>query len=307
LAFDRSGRQDAPLPYKSFQLARDSGKETSAGHFNRSDKRIEEKAMHALIDEGMVETIRTTGKTNESLPDRIEILEEYGLPYDRPAENVIISGCQILSSLPQVLRSLAAILDRKAFSYTFLSQEYCCGNYLYRPIIKARDDEAMAECRALSKEFVERNVERAKALAARRLVIFCSPCYPVYKHAFPEEDIVFYPVAINEVMDKVRFREGIDYYAGCYKLHKRFAPVPMDLKSTDDVFSNIEGLEINRISAPKCCFTPDGLSHMVGNIRTEQMVHICTGCYGQASQNLPEESKTAVMMLPQFIEKVIGG
>jgi len=262
--------------------------------------------MHPLIDEKIVETIRTTGKTNESLPDRANILEKYGLPYDRPAENAIISGCQILSSLPQELRSLATIFDTKAFSYTFLSQEYCCGNYLYRPIIKARDDEAMAECRALSKEFVEKNVKRTKALGATRMVIFCSPCYPVYKHAFPDENIVFYPAAINEVMDKVGFKEKIDYYAGCYKLHKRFAPVPMDLQSTDDVLSNIEGLEVNRISAPKCCFTPDGLSHMIENIRTDRMVHICTGCYGQASRNLPKESKTEVMMLPQFIEKVIN-
>ncbi len=46
---------------------------------------------------------------------------------------------------------------------------------------------------------------------------------------------------------------------------------------------------------------------MIQNIRTDRMVHICTGCYGQASQNLPEGSNTEVMMLPQFVEKVIGG
>ena len=261
--------------------------------------------MHELIDKGIVEIIRATGKTSKDLPDREDIFHKHGMPYDREAENVIITGCQILSVLPHILGSLIRILDRKNFSYTFLSKEYCCGNYLYRPAIKARDDEAMAECRALSKEFVEKNIVQAKSLGAKRLVIFCSPCYPIYKYAFPEEDIVFYPAAISEVMETVSFKERIDYYAGCYKLHKKVSPVPMDLKSTEEVFAKLEGVDINRISAPKCCYKPEGLSHMLENISTDLMVHICTGCYGQAKLNLPPDSKTEVLMLPELIERTI--
>jgi len=59
--------------------------------------------VHDLVNPKMVETIRTTGKTSENLPDRIEILEKYGLSYDQPAENAIITGCRILSSLPQII------------------------------------------------------------------------------------------------------------------------------------------------------------------------------------------------------------
>jgi hypothetical protein len=259
--------------------------------------------MHTLINKEMVDTIRATGKTSKGLPDREGILKEYGLPYDREAENVIITGCQILSMLPHILSSLTRILDRKNFSYTFLSEEQCCGNYLYRPAIKARDDEAMAQCRDLSKEFVEMNIRRAKNFGAKRLVIFCSPCYPIYRHAFPEEDIVFYPVAISEVMGGVNLEERIDYYAGCYKLHRKFSPVPMDLKSTNEVFSKMEGLDVHRISAPKCCFTPEGLSHMTENVLTRLMVHICTGCYGQALQNIPSDKGIEILMLPELVER----
>jgi len=152
--------------------------------------------MHPLIDANMVETIRTSGNTAAPLPPRVEVLEKHGLPYDREAENVIVSGCQILYLLPEVLSSLARVLASGDFSYTFLSREYCCGNYLYRPAVKAREEAAMAECRELSKEFVSLNLLAAKGLGAKRLVIFCSPCYPIYKHAFPREDIVFYPKAI---------------------------------------------------------------------------------------------------------------
>lgn len=261
--------------------------------------------MHPLIDEAMVESIRSSGKTGADLPDRVPILEERNLPYDRPAENVVVSGCQILPAHPHLLLPLARLFDSKGFSYTFLSTEYCCGNYLYRPAIKARDEAAIAECRQLSKEFVGKNIEQAKELGAKRVIIFCSPCYPIYKYAFPDEDIIFYPAAVNELMDEVEFNQRIDYYAGCYRLHRKFSPVPMDLESTEEVFDKIKGLEINRIDAPRCCYHPEGLAHMIDHIETKTMLHICTGCYGQTLQNLPKGSETQVMMLPDFVEKVI--
>lgn len=262
--------------------------------------------MHPLIDENAVELIRTTGNGLKGLPDRKTVFEDKGLPYDRQAENVIISGCQILSFLPHVLSSLASIYDRRGFSYTFLSKEYCCGNNLYRPAIKARDDAALDECRGLSKEFVAKNLEMAKELGARRLVIFCSPCYPVFKHALPEENIVFYPVTLAEIMESIPFQERIDYYAGCYKLHRKFSPVPMDLKSTNEVFAKLDGLDVNRISAPQCCYKPEGAAHMIENVKTKLMVHICTGCYGQALANLPQDKETEVLMLPELVERAMN-
>jgi len=261
--------------------------------------------MHSLIDEGMVETIRDTGNTAAGLPPRIEVLEKHGLPYDREAENVIVSGCQILYLLPHMLSSLTRVLERGDFSYTFLSREYCCGNYLYRPAIKARDDEALAGCRELSREFVALNLLAAKELGARRLVIFCSPCYPIYKHAFPDEDIVFYPRALAEAIGKLDCGQTIDYYAGCYRLHRRFSPAPMDLDSTEEVFSRLEGLEVNRIDAPQCCYKPEGAAHIAASVTTETLVTICTGCYGQALASLPPGGGTEVLMLPELVERAL--
>ena len=80
----------------------------------------------------------------------------------------------------------------------------------------------------------------------------------------------------------------------------------MDLKSTDEIFSKIKGLEINRISAPQCCYKPEGLKHMVENMKTKQMVHICTGCYGQAKTAISKEKEVDITMLPKFIENIIN-
>jgi len=262
--------------------------------------------MNPLIDKTIVEAIETTGKTNLNLPDRIDVLKAHSLPYDRNAEYAVITGCQILSSLPNVLSSLSRIMDLGNISHTFLSEEFCCGNYLYRPAIKARDDDAMDECRSLSRRYVERNLLEAREFGADSLVIFCSPCYPIYRHAFPEVKILFYPEIIARAMGPLRYDEAIDYYAGCYKLHRKFSPVSMDLQSTNEVFSNIEGLTVNRISAPQCCFTGDGLQHMLDGIRNRLMVHICTGCYGQARQSIRGDGDTEVLMLPEFVERLIN-
>ncbi len=260
--------------------------------------------MHSLIDANMVKTIRATGNASDTLPTRTDVLERHGLPYDRTADNVIITGCQILGAMPQVLKDLVAILAQGGVTYTFLSKEFCCGNYLYRPAIKANDEEAQAECRALSKEFVGRNIEKAKELGAQQIIVFCSPCYPIYKYAFPNEAIRFYPQVINSAITDLRWNGEIDYYAGCYRLHRRFSPVPMDLESANAVFRRIKGLSINRISAPHCCYKPDGLAHMLKRVETRCMVHICTGCYFQALVNMPKDRNVQVLMLPEFIRMV---
>jgi hypothetical protein len=263
--------------------------------------------MHPLIDANIVETIRTTGNTSHNLPDRIETMDAMSLPFDRPAENVVIMGCQNLKVVPGALEKFARILERGHIDYTFLAKEYCCGNYLYRPAIKAKDEKAMEECRSLSREFAGKNLEQAKKLGARRLILFCSPCYPIYKFAFPDEDIIYYPQAIIEATGRMEYHRGIDFYAGCYKLHRRFSPVPMDLKTTNMLFDKIEGLSVNRISAPSCCYKPDGLAHMIAHVRTDCMVHICTGCYSQAVASMPEDRQVNVLMLSEFVDMIQKG
>ena len=119
-------------------------------------------------------------------------------------------------------------------------------------------------------------------------------------------EIDFDAERMAELMDEFEYHEKIDYYAGCYRLHKKFSPAKMDLKSTNDVFAKIKGLEINRISAPQCCYNPKGLQHMIDGIQTRTMVHICLGCHGQATSNLPEGSETKVMLLPEFVEMAMN-
>jgi hypothetical protein len=45
---------------------------------------------------------------------------------------------------------------------------------------------------------------------------------------------------------------------------------------------------------------------MIGNVKTDLMVHICTGCYGQAINNMGENKEVEVLMLPELVEKAMG-
>ncbi|MBW2086949.1 MAG: hypothetical protein JRI54_13120 [Deltaproteobacteria bacterium] len=45
---------------------------------------------------------------------------------------------------------------------------------------------------------------------------------------------------------------------------------------------------------------------MIDNVKTDLMVHICTGCYGQARANLPKDKGTEVLMLPEFVERALN-
>ena len=260
--------------------------------------------MTNLINMEMVERIREKGVTLER-GSREDILNQHGFPVDREAEHVILSGCLVLFSMPHILRSLANVLERSGVSFTFLSKEYCCGNYLYRPAIKARDEQALEECRAYSKEFIGKNIEQAKKLGARRLVVFCSPCYPIYKYLFPDEEVEYYPALLQRVVGEFSLEQEIDYYPGCYKLHSRFAPVEMDLQSTDLLLEKIKGLKVNRIVAEQCCFKPAGIEQLIQETRTDLQLHICTGCYEQALKHVGKQKAVEVVMLPQLIERLM--
>jgi hypothetical protein len=78
----------------------------------------------------------------------------------------------------------------------------------------------------------------------------------------------------------------------------------MDLKSTNAVFDRIEGLSINRIGAPACCHTEQGLNHMLANVKTKHMVHVCNGCYIRARENMPADAQAEVLLLPEWICRI---
>jgi len=65
------------------------------------DPKEGKSGMNELINEEMVERIRTIGNAFDDGSDRKTTMTSLGLPYDRPAENVVIMGCQNLRLMPE--------------------------------------------------------------------------------------------------------------------------------------------------------------------------------------------------------------
>lgn len=258
--------------------------------------------MKAFINHAMIALINKGG-TASDIGDRIDVLLKNGLPVDKNADNVIISGCLSIFMYPHVFRSLSNVLEKCGSSFTFLSKEYCCGSYLWRSALKAGDEEDWDECSKYSKQFIDRNIVQARNLGTKRIIVGCSMCYSIYKYLYPQENIVYYPEILAECLPKLWTDKKIDYYPGCYKFHRKLFPVPTDLVSTEQVFAKIQGLIIHRIEAKACCFKPAGIAHLVTNSCAETQVHVCTGCYSQAKKNVTKDVE--VLMLPELVERLI--
>lgn len=44
---------------------------------------------------------------------------------------------------------------------------------------------------------------------------------------------------------------------------------------------------------------------MTENIQNRRMVHICTGCYGQALRNVPSDKGIEILMFPEFVQRAL--
>jgi Fe-S oxidoreductase len=99
-------------------------------------------------------------------------------PPRRTAETVYFVGC-VSSFYPRaysIPQSLVQVLGRADVEFTTLGgEEWCCGYPLYVAGMGAR----MAE-------LARHNVERVRAVGAKRVIFTCPSCYYAWSHLYPE-------------------------------------------------------------------------------------------------------------------------
>jgi len=101
-----------------------------------------------------------------------------GLDRKEGAEIVYFMGCvapfyPMVYSVPQ---SFVSLLDKAGVSYTTLGgEEYCCGFPL---VIAGMGKHA--------RDMMRHNVERVRAMGAKKLVAACPSCYHTWKHDYPK-------------------------------------------------------------------------------------------------------------------------
>jgi len=263
-----------------------------------------------MIDQKLVENIRTYGTYRDTGEGRSKILEDAGFRIGEKAEHVIIMGCVQPESMPHVLGDLRVLLDHLKVDNTLLAKEYCCGWMpLGQPAVFAKNEEDIAASKKLSREFVLANFAQAKALGAKSIVLFCAACEPSYTNYKDETDleIISYSELIDRYFEGGNLDEVADYYAGCYRFRRRITAEPVDIEPALRVLNKIEGFRVNHLDNNLCCYIPPHLEQLSNSLTTKNLVTICTGCYHNARRALQEKGDYRVRMLPEVVLAAVQG
>jgi Fe-S oxidoreductase len=262
-----------------------------------------------MINEKSIENIRKYGVAVGTGKGKMQILvKELGFPVGKKAQNVIISGCFQPEGMPHVFRAFKNILDYFKIDYTLLDKEYCCGWMpIGQPAVIAKNEEDIAAFKEVSREFIIQNFKQAKELGARSIVLFCGACEPNYTNYRDLTDIEVIPY--HELLDRY-FKSGelkriIDYYPGCYRFRRRITDKPVNVEPALRLLKKIKGLEVNYIDDKLCCNIPPHMEQIVGAIKNNCVVNICTGCYYSLSAKAVDRLGLEVKMLPEIIWEAV--
>jgi len=261
-----------------------------------------------MIDQKLVDNIRTHGFGRGSGEGKLRVLEDIGFRMGERAEYVIITGCFNPEGMPQVFRALKGLLDHLQIDYTLLAKEYCCGWMpIGQPAVMAKNEEDIARSKELSREFIQENFRQAEGLGAKSIVLFCAACEPSYTNCAGDTNLEV--ISYSELLDRY-FKGGkldleADYYAGCYRFRRRITTEPVDVEPAVRVLNRIKGLKVNYVDNNLCCYIPPHLDQLIDSLTTGTLVAICSGCYGNLVRKLQEKGDYQVKMLPEIVLEAV--
>jgi len=264
-----------------------------------------------MIDEKLVDNIRAHGTYRDSGEGRRRVLvEDIGFRIEEKAEYVILTGCVQPEGMPHVLQALKDLLDHFQIDYTLLSKEYCCGWMpLGQPAVIAKNEDDIAKAKEFSKEFIFENFNRAEALGAKSIVLFCAACEPNYANCAGSTnlEVISYSELLDRYFNGGRLDLEVDYYAGCYRFRRRITAEPIDVEPAVRVLKNIEGLTVNHLDSKLCCYIQPHLEQLIGALTTRTLITVCTGCYYNLRGKLQEKGDYQVRMLPEVVLEAVRG
>lgn len=261
-----------------------------------------------MIDNTIVENIRTHGTCFGRGDEKRNSLDEIGFPVGRNAEYVIIAGCFQPLRMPHVLKAFKNILDNYSVRYTLLEKEYCCAwGLIGRTAVLSKNEEDVARSKELSQEFIQENFRQAKLLGAKSIVLFCGACEPAYTNYRDLTDLEI--ISQYELIDRYfkggRLDAEIDFYAGCYRFRRPITDRPVDVAPAMRLLNKIEGLNVNHLNDKLCCYIPPLMDKLTDSIKTGEVVNICTGCYHNLKEKLKGNESIRVSMLAETVWQAI--
>ncbi len=226
---------------------------------------------------------------------------------DRPAENVILTGCHPLFSITPV-KSLSEILTHFGVSFTFLSREHCCG---HQPLKQHFDEQSQDQEKIRLYDDFARisesgNLLQAKELGAKAIVTICSGCNTMWNRLSTNQgvEIRYYLDLLLDVFEGSQMERHIDFYEGCHRQHN-FVPefqnsIPENSKR---VLARIEGLTLYDLPARLCCrIAPEKVMSLS---RTGTIVTPSACCYSFLTRSRTADSPK-IKFLGEILSESLG-
>jgi Fe-S oxidoreductase len=254
------------------------------------------------LDE-QIDSIKKYGNHGVSSVLRAGVLSAHGIarPKDQ-AKNCIIFGCYRPFSTPFLVRDYIRLLDILSIDYTYLDQEYCCGNPLTMTASREQRDNVLN----ISREFIELNLNQAQQKGATKLAYCCAGCVHVAKDAFIEtSDSHVYIVDL--ILDSLETQQlkvipiNIGYFKGCHTFFRSIYPkAKLDWARYRQRLSKIEGLSIVDLPNDMCCKTSaEKIIECAEKMNLNKILCSCNWC----SSSLMQVAKGRVQMisLPELL------
>lgn len=199
-----------------------------------------------------IERIEREGISKTGIFIREKILTNIGVPLDRPADVVVVTGCNALLR-PLILLQLADILTKLKVNFTFLSFEHCCFGEVVREALY-QGDASLPVYEAQARIWNRRNCTKARDLGAHTVVNLCGGCNATYsRQAADVIRSVYYVNFLQELSFTGQLDLHVDVYEGCHRKHNYYPEFHTGEENTIALLGKIRGLTLNRIPGAICC------------------------------------------------------
>jgi len=265
-----------------------------------------------MQNEEMIARIRDGGimQGPDQVADRNRQLQEVcGFRVADRAEYALIASCFNPYLEPQDMTAFRKLLDHFGVDYSLLPKEYCCGDPLYLHALDEKHEGDLEQADDLGREFLDQNLEQARALGASKIIAYCAGCDMVFRRAnksIPEE-IIWHPTLLAQLFQGGKLTLQADYYAGCHRYRRTLLGTTPDLDSVAAALNKIEGLELNDLDPNLCCMNPEQLESLAASVKHDTIITPCSGCTLFLRKALAGKGTYRLAMLSEVMWAAIDG
>jgi heterodisulfide reductase subunit B len=260
----------------------------------------------------MIDRIREAGILQgvEQVEERSRRLRETcGFRVAETAEYALIASCFSPYLSPGDMTAFRKLLDHFDVDYTLLPKEYCCGAMFCMHALGEKHQGDAERADELAREFLDRNLEQARAVGASKIVAYCAGCETIFRRlndSFPEE-MLWHPTLLAQLFQGGELHLRADFYSGCHRFRRAFIGSMPDVDSIVAALNKIQGLELHHLDSELCCTDSDQLESLVSSVEHDAIIVPCASCALSLAKAMAGKRKCRLLRVSEVLWASIDG